>query len=295
MASWFIFALLYPLCYSIINIIDKFLIEKKIKNFYAYGVVFGALILCATFIIILINGFPELTPSLIFFSLISGFSYGIVYLIYFYLLKSTEVSRIISIGYLFPAFVALLSRIFLSEELSFIKYGAVLIAICGALLLGTEKKKHQWKITNVFWLMVLNAFLIAVVDVSDKYIVDRVTLWHAYILTTLPFCITLMMPLLYKKVRSDVPQVLSRLPFLVTDALLTLAGVLSFFMAAAQAPITIVSALGTLQPVFVFLFALVSSVLFPRFLKEQISKKILLYKITGMIAIISATIILILW
>ena len=44
MVSWLPYALLFPFLYALCNVIDKFLLEKKIQNMYALGVFSGLLI-----------------------------------------------------------------------------------------------------------------------------------------------------------------------------------------------------------------------------------------------------------
>jgi len=292
MVPWLVLALLWPLLYSFVNIIDKFLIEKRVKNYYSYGVLTGVLFLLSVGIIWSLVDLPTISKSVLFFGTLAGVTYGIIYLMYFRFLAYAEVSRIIGMGYLFVAFVAVYSRIFLGEELSVIKYGAILVAIFGTMLLGVHKHGQKLKFTHFFWLMILYAAILGIVDVSDKYVVEHVTFWEAYILVTIPLGIVLLSPLASTKVRADLRQAARSLPGIILAQVFTIAGSLTFLAAAAQAPIAIVSALGTLQPVFVFLLMLLSSVFTPRMLKEIMTPRVLGFKMLGIACVVAAAVVL---
>ena len=92
MAPWLLFALLYPVLLGISNLLDKFLVGKKVKNPRSYGIIAGAILLVSAFVVWLFVGLPKMPGSVIFFGLLSGFTYGFCYLIYYKLLKYAEVS-----------------------------------------------------------------------------------------------------------------------------------------------------------------------------------------------------------
>lgn len=292
MATWLLFALLYPFLYSITNLIDKFLLEKKIRNFYAYSVMVGILMLLSTLLIAIFVGFSGIPRFVLLIGILGGMLNSATYFLYFYLVSSKEVSRVIGILYVFPVFVALLSRMFLGEKLSLLKYGAILIAVLGAIVLGMEKQQQQWKLTKAFWLMIFNAFLIGILDVTYKYILQYATYWQAYVMVSIPISLMIMIPAFSASIRKEVRQIVHTVPVIVASQCFGILASLSFFIAASLAPIAIVSSMGTLQPVFVFLWMLLLSLFAPAVLKEVITPHTLLYKILGLACVVAGVLIL---
>lgn len=292
MLSWLLFALLYPFFYSIGNVIDKFLLEKKVKNNYSYGIFVGFFYLASALIMWVVVGLPKMSLVIVAVGIFSGSVYGIAILNYFHMLTYAEVSRMIGISYLFPAFVAVFSRIFLGEELAFVQYGAILLAVAGTLFLGIEKRKQRWNITPAFWLMILNALLIGIVDVSDKYLLQQLSWWQTYIVISIPLSLVIILPSVKANVRKDMKQAAKSLAGILVSEGLGIMGSFSFLVAAAAAPVAIVSAMGTLQPLFVFILMLALSVFTPYVLKEIITRGVIGYKIIGTAGIIVAAIIL---
>ncbi len=291
-ASWVLFALLQPVCYAAVNLLDKFLIAKKVRNYYAYSVVLGLLALLSAIIIGLIVGFPKTTGHTLTMGIFAGGVFGLAYLNYFRMLSYAEVSRIVGVGYLYPAFVAFFSFIFLAEKLSLLKYGAILVAVMGALMIGIENQKKRWKLTPAFWLMIGNAVLIAIVDTTDKYVLQQLNYWQVYVLITIPFALVLMSPVLRKSVRDDLAQPVRVLPAMVLIELFTIGGAVSFLIAASLVPVALVSAMATLQPVIVFAAIFLMSKFVPHILKEKIAARDVGYKIAGIALVVFATVVL---
>lgn len=286
MESWFFYALIYPLAYSIGNSIDKFLLEKKVKNLYAYSVLVGAILFISALIVAYFVDLPVLNFKMLFFACLSGITFGVVCLIYYHLLTYQELSRVIGIGYLFPAFVALYSRIFLGEQLQPIKYFAIGIAILGSVILSVENDKTKLKLTHAIWIMLLNAALLGVVDTSDKYVLGFANYWQAYILTTIPMALVLCTPILIKQIRKSIHYEFRNISKILLVESLSITAALSFLKAASIAPITLVSAVGILQPVFVLIITLLLSIFKPHLIKERINFANLVYKIPGIILIV---------
>ncbi len=293
MSYWLLFAVLYPFLYAIVNVIDKFLIEKKIRNYYSYSFVTGLLFMISAIIVWAIVGLPLLPKSIIFFAVLSGVVYGLVYYVYFYLLTKIEVSRIIGMVYLFAAFVAVYSRIFLGEQLSVLKYIAIGVAIIGTALIGAHRHGKKIFIIHKFlWIMVLYAAILGIVDVCDKFVLNHVTNWEGYVVLTVPLALTLMLPVFSAKVRKDLPQTIKYWPLIFFVQSIAILGLFAFFKAVSMQKIAIISAMGTLQPVFLFMIMLALSIFVPKILKEVLEPKIIIYKAIGILLVVAAAIIL---
>ncbi len=133
---WILFAALGPLFYSFTNIIEKFLVEKRIKNLYTI-VIFNSLFLGIVGILLWIYlGFPVLPLKETIFALISGFLLALYILPYLYVLNFEEASRVIPLYQFISVFVLLLSYFFLNEVLTARQLLAAVLIICGGFLLS---------------------------------------------------------------------------------------------------------------------------------------------------------------
>ena len=74
---------------------------------------------------------------------------------------------------------------------------------------------------------------------------------------------------------------------------LTLGGILLITIAISISYVTLVNTLSNLQPFFVFLFATMLSIFFPKFLKEKIGKSKLIVKFIAIIILFIGIILII--
>ena len=212
--------------------------------------------------------------------------------LYYHLLTHAEVSRVIGIFYIYPVFVVPLSAVFLHEQLPFAKYGAIMLAVIGAFFLSIEKGAERWRLTHALWLMLATAALIAVIDVADKYLLGPLQPLHVYALIIIPSALLQLLLLLRADVRKDFAATARAAPLIALSVLVGFAGTIAFLLAASSAPIVIVSALGTLQPVYLFLFTIVLSLAKPQILKEILAQHALVTKAAGLLCIIAAAAVL---
>lgn len=291
MVPWQLLAILSPLLYGIANVVDKFLLEKKIGNYYTYAALAGFLTLIAAGIGWLIVGWPTAPQKAILIGLLASIPYAFVIFSYFHLIQNNEVSRVSGMTYLYPAFVALLSFMFLGESIGPVKYLAIGLTITGTIILGREHTSNG----NGHMLLIIPLFTlgIATVDVSYKYILGFMSYGQAYVLVNLPLSLLLMLPLAWKKVRNDMNHTIKFSPIIISLFLLTLIAHFSYLAAAAQAPISLVSALGTTQPIFVFAIMVLLSSFRPGILREVMTRKGILQKTMGILAVVTGAVILV--
>ncbi len=290
-ATWLILALLAPFLFAVINIIDKHLLERKINNYYSYLVILGFFYILFAFLVWLFAGFPQLTPKLLLVALVAGACYGAVHFFYSYYMTHVEVSRAAGIVFIFPAFVAILSRIILGEQIPTLKYFAIALAIIGGITLGMESFS-RFRFMRSFWFIILNVILLSVTSVADKYLLSHINYFHTYILETLVVALMIISPLFSKKVRADMKQAMHYRSIIFIISLIGLLGSFAFLAATSMAPVTLVTAMATTQPAYVFIISTLLSIFMPHIIKERISKRIIVYKILGIALVVTAAIIL---
>jgi len=291
MESWIVFGLISPLFYSIVNILDKYVLGKRIKNVYAFSAVMGLFYLLIAALVIYFRNAPHLGRFMLpimFLGLLSG----IAHLTFFNIMRHAEISRVVGIMYAYPVFVAVFSVLLLGEHIAFYKYAGVVLAAAGAILLATRKDHLRWKLTPVLGHVLFIALLLSVIDIGDKYILHFVRPFEFYPVYLGTAALVMTAPLLKRKVRTNVMHSLSSVPLVGLIAAVGFAGTISFLTAVSGGPIAVVSALATLQPLFVFVFALFISIFEPRILKETLQRDAVFHKFLSVVCIMVGVLVL---
>ncbi|MEK6857135.1 MAG: DMT family transporter, partial [Nanoarchaeota archaeon] len=199
--TWLLLALLSPALYAIANVIDKFAVSKRVQNCFAYLTMISAawfLAALATFIFVPWN---DVTISQILLGIVAGLSYSGGYYVYFYSLTFEEASRVVSLIFLSPIIVVGFAALFLGELLPIWKYGAILLAVVGAILIGLEKIEIKPMMRKGFWLMMVSCFFWATTNVINKYMIESLSFWNMFGLQALGLSLGLSFSLLSKDSR----------------------------------------------------------------------------------------------
>lgn len=278
---------------AIVSLIDKFVLKSLIPNpkVYAFYIgVFGILIL----FLVPFVGFSIPNSLEILLALSAGvfFIFGLLCL--FTGLKKYETSRIIpAIGGLTPiftfTFIFTTSKYFIDsiETFSFStqQFLAFIVLVLGSFLISYEISK---KITfKSFFISTLAAIFFSASYVLTKYVFLTQPFWNALIWIKTGSFLAAIFLIFTKEVRERVLMARQKVSKKALGVLVLNQGVLSVssglllnwaIFLAPLSGVVIINALQGTQYVFLFVLALILSFKFPNFLKEEISKKIILQK-----------------
>ncbi len=278
--SWMLFSILAAMCWSIVNVADKFIITKLIRKPVVPVIILGSLGLISSLVIYFVNGFSQLSPFNTLLALIAGALYIWAVFLYYDAIKLDEISRIIPLFYITPLFVLIFAGIFLGEIFNFTKYIGIFLLVTGAILISI--RKFQINLGKAFWLMMLVSLILAVNSVIQKHLLNSTDFWtvFSYIRIGSFFAVV---PVFFFN-RKDLSSTMRKkggktVVLLSLNELLGLAGVLLFTIATALGPVTLANALSSVQPFFVLLIAVALSLFFPKILKEEIGKSIIALKL----------------
>lgn len=293
--SWLLVALVPSALFAVSNYLDKYLIERYFKD---QGN--GALIIFSSLI-----GIVAL-PFILFFDLsalyvgpvaaglitLNGMLYVIGLLPYFASLRDEDASVAVPLWQLIPVFGYVLGYFILGETLLPLQIGAGLLVIIGALLLSldlsTERISLKWR---TFLLMSLSSLLMALNGVGFKLL----ALDLSYGATIFWDCVGLIvMGLLYL-----VFAPVSRREFIEvfrqnSKGALTLNGInevvniFAMFIlnyALLLAPVALIFLANAAQPLFVLIFGIILTLLFPRVIQESLDRKTLLHKVGAIVVL----------
>lgn len=290
---WLIICILSYFLFSIAATVDKHLLVGGITNPKVYAFYVGTL---GILVLILIPFVGFSIPNL--FQVALGVTSGMIYTFASFCLYSAmrhfEVSRVIpAIGGLVPLFslglIYLLSggkEVFLPEE-----FLIFILLVLGSVLINFDKGKFLN--LKSLKLIVLAAFLFSFSFILAKYVYSAQPFWSGFIWMRIGGFIAAIFFLFSIEVRKELFQ--NRVTFRKNTAALFLSnqaiGAGAFVLlnwSISLAPLiylTIINALAGIEYVFLFIFTVFLSLKFPKILKEEISRGIILQKITAILLI----------
>lgn len=289
---WVMFAFLAAFIIAIVNVVDKVIIKDEMKDTKLAAVVMG---LVAFVIYSIIGFFAGISfPGWNIFLL--AMSVGVLdifsIILYFKALKKDEVSRIVPVMAVIPIFVLILAVLFLEERLLSLQYLGIFLIASGAFLISVREKLHKIVLSKAFWIILFASFLAAVSSVVAKFVLTPENIFNLLFWFGLGggivsgFVLLLHHPDLREKAQVGIKH-------LVWISALGVLASLSLVYSIANGPVSLVLAIFETKPLFVFLLVLLFSRAYPGFLKEKMSKKIVVQKLMAILLIVAGSLLLV--
>lgn len=289
--NWFLIALIGPALWALVNHIDKYIISK-----YFTGRGVGSLVLFTSLsgllisIFILIFGFGYISIGYMSALVIAvnGAVLVAAFIPYLYALENEEASWTSSVYQLIPVFGYVLALIFLNERLSVPQLFASLLVIVGAIAISLDFSHRITFRAKPFFLMVLSSFMIATNALVFKIIAINANYWGTafweYIGGAIFGLLLFSLVPLYRTqfivtVQKSKTAVLS---INIVSELLNIGAKLAANFASLLAPLALVWVVNGFQPMIVFIYGVILTVFLPRFGKENISKRVIIQKLSAM-------------
>lgn len=292
--QWFIFAIIAPMLWGITNIIDKYFLTKLIKNPFSYQIL---TLLTDTLVLLPLILFTKISFSYPWYlwSIIMGIIIGLVPVLYNKAMMLEEASRVVPMFYLNPIFVLPLAYVFLNETLSFQKYVGVFLLVISAVLVSYKKLKRKFGISPALVYILIFSLVWAGCEVSTKYIFSFIDYFSFLFWTVIGALFGGLILLFIPKIRNDfivdMHKVNKKKVFFwrFTTVAIYYTGVVSIYIAISIGLISLVSAIPSLQPLFVLIYTLLLSSFMPKILSEKSDKLIIFTKILSIILIFVGT------
>lgn len=303
--QWFFIALVAPFLWAIVNIADHYLIARfsdKEKERSSGGlVIFSSVI--GIVIALLISFFTshifDISLADKILLVLTGFITIIWIILYLYALEIEEVSSVVAYFLTVPVFGYVLGNIFLRETLSRNQIIGSLIIFVGLILISIDFKDKKRKVKHKPLLYMLFAcLLIALSGILFKYVTLRGSFWVSAFWEYLGLGIAgLLIYALLPKYRREfmhMNRTGGKRIFAVNtiSELMSISGNLLTNFALLLAPVTLVYLVGTFQPAIVLILTIVGTRFLPHIIKVDITKEILVPKITAIGIMILGSIVL---
>lgn len=279
---WYFFALLAPALFGMTSYIEKYILDKHIKDAWtvtALGCFINGLL--GLFLFIFFSSFRVASWDKAILLIISGIIMSVYFLPYLKALMIEETSSVVPLFRLIAVFTFLLGAIFLKEFLSFKQLIGLVVVVFAGLLLGNDKISRILKPRKVFWLMVLSSFLVSISLIIMKDSSNIYGFWTSITYNSLGGGLFGIILFCFPHIRNKVRNVNLRKVglLLLIDDVIDMGGRLSYFYAQTFVLVALAEILSGTQTIFVLIYGVVLTLMFPKIIKENISWKVVKNKI----------------
>lgn len=290
--TWFWLSVVGPFLYALTNHIDKILLEKYFKEQGVGTLILFSALLSATaipFIFLLDTSVLDVDRKSVFYLTIVSVLNLVVLWSYLLALMDEEATVVIVFYQLVPVFGALMGYTFLGEVLSADQLWAMAIVLIGTTIVSFEFEgltKIRFKRRTVLF-MCIASFSWATETTIFKAValeenVWRSVFWEHVTLVALGGLIFALVPS-YRASFINAWRMNSRpvLSLNFANEALYMVGNITVSYAVMLAPIALILLAESFQSTFVFIFGMISTILIPKYYKEQIGRVVVLQKLSA--------------
>lgn len=181
----------------------------------------------------------------------------------------------------------------LNEILTLEKYIGIFLLVVSAMLISYRKiKRKKLSIVPTFKFLLPLPLIWAILDVTEKYILNFISYWSLFFWTTLGVFGIGLTFLFFKTIRRNFVEII-KVPKIISLVFIsesfTVSAVILFFVALSLGFVSLVSAFTSLQPFFVLVYTIILSMFLPGILKEEITKQTIFLKFVAVVLIFLGT------
>jgi len=294
--SWIWLAISSYLIWAFVNLIDKILVSKYVKDPLILNLIdtfFGTLLV--VLYIILFKQISLLPWMILSIVLISGVIRFVSYWLYYKGMQNEEASRVTMLMQLSPVFTLILAYFIVGERLGHLQIIAFILLLLGGIIASLHHEEKKLKISPVFWIMLLSSFGISLSVVLLKFGFKINDFWTIMLWAMVGEMIAIIV--LSITAKKNLFSSFNKLNITAKITLLVgvVASSLAFILnskALETGPASVISVLSVTNPLFVFILAIIASVFIPKIIKENINFKTVLLKVLALIFIFSGLVLL---
>ncbi len=197
-----------------------------------------------------------------------------------------------------PVFGYIFSYIFLGETLTFNQQLGSIITLSGVFLISINfQDKYRFKKKPALYMFVA-CILIAVMGIIFKYVTVEGNFWVSSFWEYLGLGVTgILIYLFVPKYRKEFMYMNKKggrkiFGLNIISESMTVTGNMLTNFALLLAPITMVYLVGSFQPAILLVFSIIGTIFFPKIIKEDISRNVLIQKIIAVLIMIVGSVML---
>ncbi len=287
---WYIFAALTPTFYSFTNFIDKFLLEKKVKDPISITTLTGLASGILGITIGIISGFKYPGFSQMVILLFAGILLIFYLLPYYEAMKIEDASRVVPLFQFIPVFTLILSTVILKETLSFKQIiGLILIVAAGVLISIKKTDGKIFRPRKALLFMLLASFMYGSVGILFRFVVRDTNFWttlsYEYIGTGIGSCILFLSSKVRENLKQQIKAIKSSLVLITANNAFTITAQISESYAVSLAAVPLVNLIGSIQPLIVLIEGFILSIWIPHIIKEDIKRSTITHKLISIVII----------
>jgi uncharacterized membrane protein len=279
---WMILALGTALSWAIVDVTDKYLVDKFVKNPYVIVCISGLVNLFFGLAMFQFQIISVFDIFICFFIALTNLLFVMAYLKAF---QIEEVSRVVPLFQVSVMFVVMMAFLFLGERLTLTQYGGIFLLMAGALLVSLRKRIS---LSKGALLGLAAAFLSAInfilMDYAQAAVGYQVVFAYSRILffiVTTPFFL-----FAWKDIKYSIQK--GGKVFLSAASFAEAVNALGFFLmvwAFSMGSVSLVNAVVATEPFMVLAMTIFLTMFFPHFIKEEIDRDTIIYKVAAIIMI----------
>lgn len=289
--NWIFFAVIASMLWALDNVLDRYLLTKKLKEPYTYNILtnFNDVIPALLVLILLPITFDKI------FSPIAFFTGVLVVISLFYYNKAMmkdEASRVASLEWTSPILVAILALVFLGQKLLVTNYVGIGLVVLGAILVSREKISNGKIIVSpALGAILIFAVLCAIGEVVSDFSLDHIDYWSFFFWACIGSVSCAVFLLGFRNIRKKFKAETKKLALRTFLIILAVSffyyiAEVSFYVALTGGLVPLVAAIVATQPLFTLLYVGILRVYNPKILKEHFDGFNVITKIIGAVIII---------
>ena len=281
---WVILALCSSTLFGIVTIIDKRLLDHHLPGVSILYLWISIVLACYCLPIIIFSGVPEHTSiKYLLIALASGISIGIGLATMFVGLKADEATRAIAITQTNPIVVSILAIMFLDETLNLGQWISIGLVLVGTIMISLKKfSDHRILLPSRDTpVLLLSSIGLGTGFFLAKYALEGLTVWGVFSVQQLGVVLVFTvfaLPNVWKKLVRVLRDKNTLLLMIFGEGVLPVIAIVLGLLASNLGPISLVSAILSTRPLFVFIISIFLNRSRWQLTDEKLTNKALLMK-----------------
>jgi len=282
--DWVTASLISAAILAIVNVVDSHLLAKRLPSVQSYLLILGFIVLIISIVMIILFPLPKpLDDKSLLMAILSGLLRAVSIYILFYTLQREEVSMVIPITNSYPILVAIFAMPIVGEFLDISQWAAIIIVVLGVILASFRDDSGS-KITcssRVLGLLFVSSVLWALSEVTAKSALTVISPWQMYALSHFSMSFIFILISLRPHILREFTHYKKRksaIVIIMCNETLAVVSIVLFYWAMERGPVSLVSAIASTRPVFVFIYAFIISRFSELLLERRTSKGVLILR-----------------